>query len=201
MADKFKNKSDTVEAPDPFDLDSLRVNPERGGLGSIRQILTHIPVRKPGKQQFIQALPGAELPVELLILKDEGENYLIAPDLRETVATEVTLVTLQLAITPQRVVSIWPVVIPGDPPNPWHLSAIEAANYARDGWIKVVADMNLGAYRIMKALGDLPAPEWPKELGETPEIMMQSAIRIAFRGKMIDDPDHPVLKRLRGEMV
>ena len=201
MDDELKDKPDTVEAPDPFDLNTLRVNPDRGGLGSIRQILTHIPVRKPGKQQFIQVLPGAELPVELLILKDDGENYLIAPDLRETVATEVTLVTLQLAITPQRVVSIWPVVIPGDPPNPWHLSAIEAANYARDGWIKVIADMNLGAYRIMKALGDLPAPEWPEELGKTPEIMMQAAIRIAFRGKMIDDPDHPVLKRLRGEMV
>jgi hypothetical protein len=201
MNKEFKNKPDTVGAPDPFNLDALRVNPERGGLSSIRQILTHIPVRKPGKQQFIQVLPGAELPVELLILKDDGENYLTAADLRETVAAEVTLVTLQLVITPQRVVSIWPVVIPGDPPNPWHLSAIEAANYARDSWVKIAADMNLGAYRIMKALGDLPAPEWPKELGETPEIMMQAAIRIAFRGKMIDDPDHPVLKRLRGEML
>jgi hypothetical protein len=187
------------EVPDPFDLDALRIDPAAGGLGSVRRIVTHIPVRKPGRQQFVRVHPEIELPIELLTLKDEGESYLITPELRGALAEETTLVTLHLAVTPQGVLSIWPVVIPGDPPNAWHSSAVEAANYARESWIKLSSDRHLGAYRVDRALGQLPEPGWPEELGETPPQMMQAAIRIAFRDRMIDNWDHTILKRLRGE--
>ena len=130
--------NDTVEmakpeaaTPDPFDLDALRIDPEAGGFGSVRRIVTHVPVRKPGKQQFVQVHPETELPVELLVLKEEGEHYLIAPTLRDQVPEDTTQATLHLTVTPQQVLSIWPVVIPGDPPNAWHTSAVEAANHAR----------------------------------------------------------------------
>jgi hypothetical protein len=189
------------EVPDPFDLDALRIDPAAGGLGSVRRIVTHIPVRKPGRQQFVRVHPEIELPIELLTLKDEGESYLITPELRGALAEETTLVTLHLAITPQGVLSIWPVVIPGDPPNAWHSSAVEAANYARESWIKLSSDRHLGAYRVLQAQGQLPEPVWPEELGETPQQMMQAAIRIAFRDRLIDNWDHPVLKRLRGEAL
>ena len=189
------------KVPDPFDLDALRINPETGNLGSIRQIFTHIPVRKPTRQQFVRVHPETELPVQLLTLKDEGENFLIAPGLRDMLYTEATVVTLYLAITPQQVLSIWPVVVPGDPPNPWHLSAVEAASYAREKWIRIQADMPLGAYRVMEAIGQLPDPVWPETLGATPDEMMREAIRIAFQGKMINDTSHAVIKRLRGEAV
>jgi hypothetical protein len=201
MTDKSEHPAVESEASDPFDLDSLRIDPEAGGLGSVRRIVTHIPVRKPGRQQFVRVHPETELPVELLTLKDEGESYLIAPELRGTLSGETTLVTLQLTVTPQGVLSIWPVVIPGDPPNAWHSSAVEAANYARESWIKLSSDRHLGAYRVLQAQGQLPEPVWPEELGETPLQMMQAALRIAFRDRMIDNWDHPVLKRLRGEAL
>jgi hypothetical protein len=201
MTDKSEHPAVESEASDPFDLDSQRIDPEAGGLGSVRRIVTHIPVRKPGRQQFVRVHPETELPVELLTLKDEGESYLIAPELRGTLSGETTLVTLQLTVTPQGVLSIWPVVIPGDPPNAWHSSAVEAANYARESWIKLSSDRHLGAYRVLQAQGQLPEPVWPEELGETPLQMMQAALRIAFRDRMIDNWDHPVLKRLRGEAL
>jgi hypothetical protein len=189
----------TTNPDTAFDLDALRIDPAAGGLGSVRRIVTHIPVRKPGRQQFVRVHPEIELPIELLTLKDEGESYLITPELRGALAEETTLVTLHLAVTPQGVLSIWPVVIPGDPPNAWHSSAVEAANYARESWIKLSSDRHLGAYRVDRALGQLPEPGWPEELGETPPQMMQAAIRIAFRDRMIDNWDHTILKRLRGE--
>ena len=103
--------------------------------------------------------------------------------------------TLFLAVNRQGVVFFWPCKLP-DPSgrvNAWHESALEAAHLARDGWVRVTADMSLGAYRIFQATGGLPEPEWPEE-------SLSGLLKIAFKGgKLIDAVDHPVLRRLRGE--
>ncbi len=51
------------------------------------------------------------------------------------------------------------------------------------------------AYDTVLAVSKLPDPEWPEE----PENIIK-ALEIAFKNKFIDDPNHPVLKRLRGEL-
>ena len=56
------------------------------------------------------------------------------------------------------------------------------------------ADLALGAYRIDVAMGAFPDPVWPSGL------TFQDLLKIAFKGKMIEDLDHPVLRRLRGEI-
>jgi hypothetical protein len=59
-------------------------------------------------------------------------------------------------------------------------------------WIRVKANMSLGAYEIWEAQGKLPDPEWP-------DLPYKELLRIAFRDqKIINDLDHPVVKRLRG---
>jgi hypothetical protein len=55
----------------------------------------------------------------------------------------------------------------------------------------VAANMSLGAYDVFEAMGELPEPEWP-------DISFNELITIAFKGRIIDSPDHPVLKRLKG---
>lgn len=75
----------------------------------------------------------------------------------------------------------------------WNRSALEAANIAQTHWVRVAANMSLGAYEVFEATGDLPEPEWPSQ--DFAELL-----RIAFKGKYIDSPDHAVLKRLRGEV-
>ena len=69
---------------------------------------------------------------------------------------------------------------------------MEAAAIAREGWVRLAANMSLGAYDIYEATGNLPDPEWP-------EIEFGKILEIAFRDKYIDSLDHPVLQRLRGE--
>ena len=39
---------------------------------------------------------------------------------------------------------------------------------------------------------NIPEPVWPTE-------SFEEIVKIAFRDKLIDRPDHPVIKRLRGE--
>jgi len=184
-------------APDPFNPESLRISQDFAAAAGVKQVLTTIPVRKPNRQDFVRVHPGEnyQLTTVVIELKDDRESYLVTPDLRDELIGEVIPVTLFLAVNRQGVLFFWPCKLP-DPSgriNAWHESALEAAHLARDGWIRVTADMSLGAYRIFQATGELPGPEWPEEtLGEL--------LKIAFKGgKLIDSVDHPVLKRLRGE--
>ena len=45
--------------------------------------------------------------------------------------------------------------------NEWHRSAAEAAELAMKRWLRLTANMSLGAYEVFEATGDLPEPEWP----------------------------------------
>lgn len=55
----------------------------------------------------------------------------------------------------------WPVRIPkGGRGNAWHRSALDAASLAQAGWVRVAANMSLGAYEV-EATAELPEPEWP----------------------------------------
>ena len=57
-------------------------------------------------------------------------------------------------------------------------SAREAAELATNDWVRVKANMNLGAYEIFKAESVMSEPEWP-------ELGFWDLIRIAFRDHLI----------------
>ncbi len=73
----------------------------------------------------------------------------------------------------------------------WWRSAREAAELAMQQWLRVKANMSLGAYEMSVAESVISDPEWP-------ELTFQELIRIAYRDRMITSLDHPVVKRLRG---
>ena len=70
---------------------------------------------------------------------------------------------------------------------------MEAAERAMTKWIRVAANMHLGAYELFEAQDKLPAPEFPQE-------SFHDLLRIAFKDRFIEDANHPVLKALRGEL-
>jgi len=59
-------------------------------------------------------------------------------------------------------------------------------------WLRVKANMDLGAYDMYEATAAIPDPVWPT-------ATLRELLKIGFRESLIDDLDHPVLKRLRGE--
>ena len=76
---------------------------------------------------------------------------------------------------------------------PWRTSR-EAAELAMKSWVRVRANMNLGANDIFIAESRaIPEPEWPT-------LSYWELIKIAFRDHLIDRIDHPIIKRLRGSM-
>jgi hypothetical protein len=58
-------------------------------------------------------------------------------------------------------------------------------------WLRLKANMSLGAYEITIAENVMADPVWP-------DLSYQDLLRIAFHDRMITSIDHPVVKRLRG---
>jgi len=185
------------EAPSPFsNLESLRLNQNYTETAGVKKLLTTVPVRRPGPQDFVRTHPVHRLsPAALIELRDDREIYFVAPQMVPELPDEYYVATLYYTITRQGVVTLWPVRLP----NPdgklleWHRSAAEAAEAAQTRWIKIRANMSLGAYEIFEAQNrHIPDPVWP-------DVTFEQVMRIAFRDRFVDRVDHPVVKRLRGE--
>lgn len=186
-------------APDPFDPASLRLSQNFAADCGVKKLLLTVPVKKPPKEWFVRVNPDEayRLNVALLELKEERELYVIDPRILPDLAGEAMIRprVLFTAVNRQGVVFLWPVNLPGADGklDDWSRSALEAAKLAQNAWVRVVADMSLGAYQVFEAGGDLPDPTWP----ETP---FGDLLRIGFRDRLVDSLDHAVLRKLRGEM-
>lgn len=181
---------------DPFDLGGLRLSQNFAESVGVKKRLITVPVRKPNRQEFIRVRPGEAWRLQTLVLelKEERENYLVTPSLASEVGGEATPKVLLTTMNRQGVCFLWPVKLPGEDGrhDEWNASALEAAKIAESKWTRVAANMSLGAYDVSEAVANLPEPEWP-------DVTFQELIRIGFKGRLVDNSDHPVLRRLRGE--
>jgi hypothetical protein len=129
----------------------------------------------------------------LLELKEDRETFVVSRDMVPELQREIFYATLYTAMSRFGVLFMWPVKLPTPDgrSNEWKVSAAIAAQHAMNGWYRVQSNMSLGAYEISPAVGSIPDPIWP-------ELKFDEICRIAFRDRIIRDPDHPVVKRLRG---
>ena len=187
-----------VEAVDLFDPSRLRISQDFESEIGVKKALLTVPVHKPSRQWFVRVHPDQEfrLNTAILEIKEDREVYLVDPDLASQLPGEVRACCLFTAINRQGAVFLWNVTLP-DPNgrrNEWARSALEAANMAMYDWIRVVANMNLGAYEVSVSQAKLPEPQWPES------VTFKKLLEVAFRDRFIRDGDHPILKRLRGEV-
>jgi hypothetical protein len=185
-----------IEKPaDDFDLTKLRLNQSFAETVGVKKLLRTIPVKKPNSQDFIRVHPDPDYRGNFAIvdLHDEREIYLVAPSIAPALMGECFEASLFTMINRQGVLRIWPVRLPGPDGKvlEWHRSAAEAAELAMTRWIRVKANMDLGAYEMFEAESTIQEPTWP-------DLPFQELLKIAFRERFINSPDHPIIKRLRG---
>lgn len=180
---------------DIFAPENLRLDQNYGELAGVKKTLSTIPVRKPNRREFIRVRNGSDWSVETAIFEnyEDRETYIIVPSLWDHLTGEWVPKILYTAMNRQGVLFLWPVKLPGEDNSldQWNTSAHEAAEKAEEGWIRVASNMSLGAYEIFEAVNKFPEPEWP-------EIELRDILNIAFRDRMIDSLDHPVIQKLRG---
>ena len=184
--------------PDPFNPASLRLDPSYAETVGVRRHLKTVPVRKPNRQEFFRVHPDLSYrlsPAAVVELKEDRETYLITPAIAQQLPDEFAVATLHTAINRQGVLFIWALKLPSPDgrQNDWLRSAAEAAEMAMTRWSRLKANMSLGAYDVFEATGDLPEPEWP-------ELAFPDILKIAFRNHCVDQIDHPLIKRLLGQV-
>jgi hypothetical protein len=187
---------DLQKEENPFDPRKLRLSQRFGEGADVRRVLATVPVRKPHRQEFVRVHPDAAMRLDtaLLEVKEERQTYLVNPALWPELPGETVPKTLYTAVTRQGVVVLWPVRLPDEAGrlDDWNTSAHEAAKCAESHWVRVAANMALGAYDIYEALSQFSDPVWP-------DLSFERLLEIGFRDRFIDSLDHPVVRRLRGE--
>jgi hypothetical protein len=192
MFDQNSNPS-----PNPFDnLSALRLDQSYADTVGVKKLLTTVPVRRPNRQDFVRVHddPRYRLtPAAIIEVKEDREVYLVTPEMAQALLGEFSTATLHTAINRQGTLHIWPVKLPNPEgrQNEWNRSAADGAERAKKKWVRVTSSISLGAYEIFEASGDLPDPVWP-------DISFEEILKIAFRERIIDRADHPLVQRLQG---
>jgi hypothetical protein len=190
--------ADTSSAPDPFNLKDLALPQSFLQSGGSKKLLTTVPVRKPHSQEWVRVHPAPEYRFDMLAceLKEDRELFLVRPNMAAELEGEMKMVTLFTTISRQKVLFLWPVVIPppdGRKPLDWWVSMREAAETAMQYWVRVKANQSLGAYETHLANDQNVKPAWDDLLP------FLDLLRIATKGgRLVETRDHPLLDRLRG---
>jgi hypothetical protein len=195
MSNTAFSEGKSVSANNIFaDLDALRLSPDAAAVAGTSEILSHVPIRKPNRHEFFRTRSEPEFWFGTGIFEDkeEREVFFVTPGMREALVGEIKPVLLVPAMTRQGVLLLWPLKLPTDGPGrSWAETARQAAELAKAKWVRLVPDMGLGGYRIFMAEGSLPEPEWPHK-------PLDEILQIAFRDRIVDSENHPVVRRLRG---
>ena len=177
-------------------LTSLRIDQSYvGGAAGVRKVLLTVPVRKPLKDEFFRVHPQHFLECYAVELKAERETYFVTPALAPLLAEFIEPVRLRYCVSRQGVAFLWPVKLPKDDrrAESWRTSAAEAATLAETKWVRIAADMHLGAYQPFVAVADLGEPKWPSE-------SWTDVVKIGLRDRRIDSEDHAVIRQLLGQI-
>jgi hypothetical protein len=178
-----------------IDFRKFRMEQNFDGAARVQKLLTTVPVRKPNKQQFIRVHPGEDytMAVRLLEYGDQKDKYMVDPNVEHPALEQAAPYLLVLFVDRSGNPSIWPLRFP-DPERPmqWHLSGMDAANRAKESWIRIQANMSIGAYDIFQATGQLDGPVWPSE-------SFNELLGIAFKDRILDSREHIILRKLMGE--
>ena len=162
------------------------------------EVLQRVAVRKLMRQEYgrVHASPEMRISIAAVITEENQEMYLVPPDMRVNVANEYAVFRLHVAMNRDGEVFLWPLKLPaaGARPNPWTESMTLAIETAKKSWVRVSANMAGQRYTIQLANNQQIGNPWRASLS------MEELVNSAFEGRVIDTDDHPVIRRLRGEV-
>jgi hypothetical protein len=172
----------------------------------VRRPLATVVIRKPKAHEWFQAHPDYRYEGTLFKAQEEGlsEEWFfpvteeVLAVLEELSPTGLKNVLIFWWINRKKNTFIWPVTTADSDgrQNDWHASMLEMLSVHGLGqWCRIEAgDGGYNPSIADNSDADLPVPEWPavQHFGEV--------LRVAFKkgGRVIDGPEHPLIKRLRG---
>jgi hypothetical protein len=187
--------ADSVNEAGIFSPDRLRLSQNFAEDVGVKKVVGTVPVKKPNKQLFFRAHSNQAYRLPTATLEDQvdREIYLLAPELRSELASELPPILLVTCVDLDGNVFLFPAKVPDSSgrDNQWWQSARDAIERAQTAWVRMQAKTSLGAYEIMEATDNLGDPVWP-------DVSFEEILTIAFRDRYVDSLEHPLVKKLRG---
>jgi hypothetical protein len=157
----------------------------------------NVPIRKPGALEYFRTHPAQCLDTIVVEDKENREVYFATPAVMGVLVAQGLAKTKRLVriITRQGVNAVWPIGIEDDGRiNSWYESAREAETRARTCWTRIVSNMPCKAYDIYASADPCDEPDWTSQ-------SFEEILEIAFKGRVIDSPDHRILRGWIGQQV
>ena len=180
----------------PVNLSDLALPQDFQHLAEVSTEVLAVPLKRPGKQTWFSPHPESALWMSAAIIQDEaeGDAFVVASGLRGELTGEWVPKILVPCLTRQGSWMVWPIRFPGPDGkiDTWNQSALEIAKKYGGKWIRVVSNREIGAYEAASPISPLDPPAWPEDINPI--------LQTALKGNVIDNRDHPLLKRLRGEL-
>jgi hypothetical protein len=181
-----------------FDMGKLILPQNYEESGGAQKVIVRVAVRKPNRNEFFRVHPDGENYSFRCALVEDPDNrdvYVMAGELADQYPDLCRPVKIVTAINRTGNPFLWPLKMPtGDRRGgAWIDSALQASEYAKKKWVKIMADMSAGQYSVFKATGNLEEPDWP-------DLDFNRLMEMAFDGFVIDDRDHPLIQRLTGKI-
>lgn len=169
-----------------LDLEALRITPSAPPI-------THIvvpTVRRPKKTEWVRVHPECKLVVN--VIDEDRVLWFILPALAEAAKDVVRPCEIHLAHSRlSGECFLWPVPVDlSVRPNSWNASHALAAGLAQKSWVRMVANSSKQAYEV--SVAQYGEPTWPEPVDDI--------LRRGIAQHVISAADHPVLRRLRGEV-
>lgn len=189
----------TVQAGKPITLLAGLAKPQHV-LSASNEQLTRISTNKPRKEVYFRT--HTDYFHDLVVLEvEEGmerKSYPVTADVFNAMSEEPTFKSKRyfLYATQGGSYGLWGVSLPMDNSgdiNSWSESALAVIERAKSEWVRHYAKRGDSGYRLIPASKNLGDPVWPPESWE-------ELLELAFKDKIINDLNHPVLQKLRGEL-
>ena len=165
------------------------------------RVLTHVPVRKPGKAQFVRVNPDPDTVVRVGLLYNKPEEtageFLVMPVLWEQLGDYSRICDLRMATTVGGQLFLWPVPVPpveAGAEHQAHVTHRAAAERATEVWLSI--RYKGGIYMTTEATEEVPPdPDWG-------ERTFDELLDVAFpEDNRIGDLNHFVARKLMGKGV
>jgi hypothetical protein len=199
-ASTTEKKIEGAGAPNPFDLDALRLPPSFEQAAGVKSVIDTVLVRKPHQQEWFHVHPDPAYRGNFGLIKlkaERDESYVVVPQLLGILDNELVRATIYTCMNRNnKEIFLWPVNLvdgsQGRRIEAIYSSAHECAAAAMERPIRM--KWVGGYYQRSVTESPVTAPEWP-------DVPFSKLMELAFRktGSLVDSLDHPVIKMLRGQ--